>query len=281
MARIRTIKPQFFMNEEIASMPHVSRLLFIGLWCLADREGRLDDRPVRIKAQILPYEDHDIDSTLNNLQEKGFIIRYSVKSEKFIQINNFSKHQHCNIKESESTIPTPYKHHANTVLKRREGKGKEQEGKGKDMREHPLPVWIDRAAWGGFVEMRESIKAPLKTERAANLIIAKLQRLKETGQDPNAILDQSTMNSWKGVFELKEFKNGEQGADMAKRTAQQELLAQLKDRNGKAPYLSKEAQELFYSLKQHWEILRKRVQNGENIFSEPPPDLKALAANDK
>ncbi len=217
MARIRTIKPQFFVNEDIASLPHVARLLFIGLWCLADREGRLDDRPVRIKAQLFPYEECDINDLLDKLQEKGFILRYSVKAEKFIQINNFAKHQHCNIKEGESTIPTPYKHRTSTVKAPvenstdtlgKEGKGKEQEGKGKDAREHPLPTWVDRAAWGGFVEMRQSIKAPLKTERAINIILARLQKFKSKGQDPNAILDQSTSNSWKGVFELKEGKNG-------------------------------------------------------------------------
>ena len=49
MARARNIKPGFFKNEFLAEMPCEVRLLFIGLWTLADREGRLEDRPKRIK----------------------------------------------------------------------------------------------------------------------------------------------------------------------------------------------------------------------------------------
>lgn len=66
-----------------------------------------------------------------------------------------------------------------------------------------LPEWIDRSAWDGFIDMRRSIGKPLKTDRAINGIIAKLDEFKKSGQDPNKILDQSTMNSWQGVFPLK------------------------------------------------------------------------------
>ena len=45
MARSRNIKPSFFMNEDIIELPYEARLLFIGLWTLADREGRLENRP--------------------------------------------------------------------------------------------------------------------------------------------------------------------------------------------------------------------------------------------
>jgi hypothetical protein len=49
MARARNIKPAFFKNEQLVELGMSTRLLFIGLWCLADREGRLEDRPKRIK----------------------------------------------------------------------------------------------------------------------------------------------------------------------------------------------------------------------------------------
>ena len=53
MARARNIKPGFFDNETLGELPALTRLLFIGLWCLADREGRLQDRPKRIKKELL------------------------------------------------------------------------------------------------------------------------------------------------------------------------------------------------------------------------------------
>ncbi len=65
MARIRTIKPQFFLNEELAELPAMVRLLFIGLWTQADREGRLLDRPKRLKAEIFPYDNFDVEKGLH------------------------------------------------------------------------------------------------------------------------------------------------------------------------------------------------------------------------
>ncbi len=119
MARIRTIKPDFFINDSLAELPPLDRLLFIGLWTQADREGRLDDRPTRIKVSILPYDDHDIPEALDRLQGKNFIIRYKIKECNYIQINNFLKHQYPNIKEQQSTIPAPCKHSTSIPLLRK------------------------------------------------------------------------------------------------------------------------------------------------------------------
>src|SRR5215475_4054471 len=76
--RIRTIKPAFFDNEELAALPSLTRLFFIGLWTVADREGRLEDRPLRLRAQILPYDEADADAMLTQLDRAGFIQRYTV-----------------------------------------------------------------------------------------------------------------------------------------------------------------------------------------------------------
>lgn len=113
--RARNLKPSLFKNEELADLGPYAVLLFQGLWCLADREGRLEDRPRRIKAEIIPYWDVDVDSTLQALNEYGFIMRYSIAEHSYIQITNFSKHQHPNIKEADSTIPAPPKHSTSTV----------------------------------------------------------------------------------------------------------------------------------------------------------------------
>lgn len=122
MARLRTLKPGFFTNEELADLEPLTRLLFPGLWCLADRAGRLEDRPRKIKAEVLPYDDCDVDRMLADLHERGFIIRYEAEGKQYIQITNFRKHQTPHIKEAPSTIPAPPdhssmegEHHTNTV----------------------------------------------------------------------------------------------------------------------------------------------------------------------
>lgn len=112
--RARNLKPGFFKNEELAECEPLARILFSGLWCMADREGRLEFRPKRIKAEILPYDNCNVDKLLKQLSDKKFISIYSVNNEYYIEILNFRKHQNCHIKEAESTIPAPCEHGAST-----------------------------------------------------------------------------------------------------------------------------------------------------------------------
>jgi len=109
VARIRTIKPEFFLDDELAELPIVSRMLFIGMWTLCDCEGRLEDRPKRIKAQILPFDDCDVSAALDGLHEAGFIVRYESAGGKYISVPNFRKHQRLSGIEAQSisAIPPP------------------------------------------------------------------------------------------------------------------------------------------------------------------------------
>lgn len=149
MARIRTIKPDFFKNEALADLPAMTRLLFIGLWTQADREGRMEDRPKRLKAEIFPYDSYDMDKGLNELQKAGFIIRYKVNANgsarilapeqpdselALIQIATFSKHQKIDkINEKPSEFPpVDYNKSITRLPIEGEGKGKEEEMEGKE-----------------------------------------------------------------------------------------------------------------------------------------------------
>lgn len=107
MARARNIKPSFFSNEILAECDPYARILFAGLWTIADREGRLEDRPRKIKAELLPYDDCDANILLAELEQRGFIVRYERDDEKYIQIKNFTKHQNPHHMEVASIIPAP------------------------------------------------------------------------------------------------------------------------------------------------------------------------------
>jgi len=110
MARARNIKPGLFKNEILGVADPIYTLLFEGLWLLADREGRLEDRPLRIKAEIFPYRDGmNIGSMLGWLEEAGFIQRYQVGGLALVQITNFAKHQNPHKNEPESIYPAPEK----------------------------------------------------------------------------------------------------------------------------------------------------------------------------
>lgn len=108
MARARNIKPGLFKNEVLGVADPIYTLLFEGLWVLADREGRLEDRPLRIKGEIFPYrEGLNVDEMLNWLQEHGFIRRYERHGKKCIVVCEFMKHQNPHKNESASELPAP------------------------------------------------------------------------------------------------------------------------------------------------------------------------------
>ena len=113
MARRRTLAPEFFSDEDISSLPFEARLLYAGLWCYADRDGRLEDRPKYLKAMIFPYDRVDVEKLLNLLASpqcldrptKVFIHRYVIDDRNYLEIPEFTKHQSPHHTEHHSRIP--------------------------------------------------------------------------------------------------------------------------------------------------------------------------------
>lgn len=107
MPRARNLKPGFFANELLAECSPWARLCFAGLWTLADRDGRLEDRPRRIKGELFRFDSVDVEPLLQELERHGFILRYEVEGEKSIQVLAFRKHQTPHYSEKKSVIKPP------------------------------------------------------------------------------------------------------------------------------------------------------------------------------
>jgi hypothetical protein len=111
MSRIRYLKPEFFKDEDLAGLPYEVRLFYAGLWGLADKAGRLEDRPLRLKAEIFPYDPVDPEKCLSLLSKskrgsgRPFIHRYTTDNQRYIQILQWDKHQKPHHTERESEIP--------------------------------------------------------------------------------------------------------------------------------------------------------------------------------
>lgn len=117
MARIRFLKPGFFLNPDLAKLPPLYRIVFQGLWCEADFKGCLEYRPERLKICIIPYDSEPIENAIHALCKAGFVRLYTGSApgsnRVFLKVLNFEKHQHPHKKERDSgseipDMPTDY-----------------------------------------------------------------------------------------------------------------------------------------------------------------------------
>jgi len=219
VSRIRYLKPDFFIDEDIADLPYEIRLFFQGLWCSADKAGRLEDRPKKLKVQIMPYDNVDAEKMLNllakpkNGSKRQFIIRYEIDGEKYIQIVNWDKHQKPHHTEKDSIIP-PYNPLLKTKIKRM---GKiNQLNPSSELDNGDLTVKVNACldkeqftflkdkdftkAFQDYLHMRKSIKKPA-TDIAQKLVLKDLH--KHDIKTAIAMLEQSIRSSWTDVYELK------------------------------------------------------------------------------
>lgn len=106
MARIRTVKPEFFTSESVLSVSPLARLFFIGLWCEADREGRLKWKPKTLKFRYLPGDSVNIEKLCGELESEKMIITYTVNDIDYCEIPSFKSHQVINNREKDSELPS-------------------------------------------------------------------------------------------------------------------------------------------------------------------------------
>ena len=158
MARIRTIKPEFWEDEKLAKLPVHIRLLFIGTWNFADDNGTLLANPILMKSHIFPYEDIDISTIsdwIDTLVENGMLIRTTYDGKDYLVIRKFLVHQKINRKSIRINIPLPSvlqviseynKTHGvltePSLQEREQGIGKRNDGTGmeEEMKEESAPV---------------------------------------------------------------------------------------------------------------------------------------------
>ena len=162
MSRIRTVKPELFKHEDLFDAEQNSklplRLAFIGLFTVADCEGRFKWRPRTLKLDVLPHDFIDFAAVLNALERTGFLERYEVDGEAYGLIPSFTRHQifqtkeqtrgsqfppppsyatPSTIRDDTGTVPELSRNGEGTCRESQEGKGmeEEEEGEGKGMEE--------------------------------------------------------------------------------------------------------------------------------------------------
>ena len=223
MARIRTVKPDFFRHEslqdlEAANVGKYPMLVFEGLWGHCDKAGRFEYRPRTLKLDILPFLPFDMAETLEILCGAGFIERYEVDGKEYGLIASFQDHQRIGGKEATEPEKYPEPPKKQSEKQRgssgeavghqeglQEGKGREgnkegnKEGKGGAQESALPPEWLE------YLQHRKEKRANF-TPTARSAAVRKLLSWSESGHDIVAILRYSIDNGYTGLFEPKDDK---------------------------------------------------------------------------
>jgi len=152
MARIRTIKPEFWTSEQIVECSANARLLFIGLWNFSDDGGRHPANIKRIKMEVFPgdaFDDEAISAMIQELITQELIKLYVVDTKDFWQVTGW---HHQKIDQPTFRYPAPNGEVPDSPNRRRtfaersppEGKGRESKGKeGKEGDDFLSSIGID------------------------------------------------------------------------------------------------------------------------------------------
>ena len=233
MARARNIKPGFYKNEDLAECSIWARYLFPGLWMMADRDGRLEDRPKRIKAELLPFDTQDAEPLLKELEANLFIVRYQNSDGSFIQISKFAEHQAPHYSEKASVIKPHGFRELDTddaqtkpevsekvvgikrgskppdilnpsslnpdSLNPEEKAAPRKRVAGFDVKQIELPDWLDREHWELWCSARAEQKKPIGKLAAAQQI-KKLAEYRAQGHSPKTVIEHSVAGSFQGLY---------------------------------------------------------------------------------
>lgn len=93
MARIRTVKPEYWTDERVGECSVSARLLFIACWNFSDDHGGLDRSAKQLKAQAFPYDAIDCEPLVQELLNVGLLVEYTVDGKTYLHIKGFRKHQ--------------------------------------------------------------------------------------------------------------------------------------------------------------------------------------------
>jgi hypothetical protein len=168
MARIRTIKPEFWKSEDIARLSRNARLTFIGLWSYVDDNGVGRDNEKLIAAELYPLEDDPrealaiVHRDLDELARECRVVRYTVSGRPFLYVVNWKLHQKID-RPNKERYPLPEA--ADTVLTCDDAGPRETVAStSRDSRETPSPVAVELGnrgtGEGDSMETREQAQQP-------------------------------------------------------------------------------------------------------------------------
>jgi hypothetical protein len=216
----RIIRSDLLTSERYWSVTTEARQLYMHLLLVADDFGLYTASNYAIRATCYGLEkpsSEKVERWLSELSDAGLCLVYECKSNRFVFLPRFR--QLVRNKRSKYPIaPNVFKYlaselqcirHADDMHAHRIGKEEEEEGeeetRGKRGKKGAarleLPAWLDASVWAQWHAYRNANKG--WTARAKQLSLASLAKLREQGQDPKRVVEQSIERGWTGLFPVK------------------------------------------------------------------------------
>lgn len=202
MARIRTIKPEFFTSSDIIALTPLARLFYVSLWCEADRDGLLSWNTATLKYRYFPADKVDIESLAGELVNLGLIIiLVGDDGREYAEIPSFQSHQVINNRESESILRSRVKDASPRVQGEGRKEGKGREGKSPATRAARFDAVEELAARGvqpqtadDWLTLRKAKKAPV----TATVLTEIISEADKAGMSLERALAYSCQRGWQG-----------------------------------------------------------------------------------
>lgn len=231
MARIRTIKPNFWDKDECANVSMPALLLYIGMKNFADDHGVIPGSPKLIKSKVFPQRDDvridQVNKWITELLENSFLVQLTYE-DKLYYVLDFSDEKidkpqpsilpdeaFENIREYSRIVETDREDSKSieTIRLGEERKGEERKGKEEVFFPWDSKNFIDMwEAWKKY--KKEQFKFSYKSAVTEQAALKELNDLSKGLEDVAIkIIEKSISSGWKGFFELKE--NGKQSNNQA------------------------------------------------------------------
>lgn len=212
----RILKESIRTSDSINELSWFEEVLFYRLMVSCDDYGRFDGRVAIIKGTCFPLKNvtnKDIEKALDKLVAVGLVGHYEVEEKPYLQLSAWERHQ--TIRAKKSRYPSADEgnmiahenicEHMKADVPVIQSNPNTNQNPNPESESYTGDARLDDAI-AGFIEYRKKIKKPM-TDRAIKLAIDKLQKMSSDVDEQIAIVEQSIVNGWQGLFPLKDGGN--------------------------------------------------------------------------
>lgn len=229
----RILREGILTSDRVNALDSNSELFYRRLMSVVDDYGRYDARPIMLKVACYPLRvdvvrEADISRWIAICEKAGLLALYAVNGKQYLELTDFN--QQVRAKRSKFPCAADAKQASSACVAHAPvvGVGGVVEDEREAKAVAALPDWLHAELWQQFKDARRALKAKM-TPHAEQLLISKLTKLRDAGQDAQAVIEQSIERGWKGLFPVEALKVIDGGGNAGWWSSEAGTLAKAKE----------------------------------------------------